>query len=315
MKRLLLLFILILSITFICACEKNDYEDEGKISVVTVNFPPYDFTSVIGGDKVSVTLLVKPGTESHTYEPKPKEMRKIAECDLFIYGGGESDEWVETLLSGEEYRNINTLKMMKLCSLRDEETKEGMTIKKKEDNGDEDEHEYDEHVWTSVLNAKLIVEGICEKLSAVSPENSTFFEENAKAYLNELDKIDSEIREVVKAGNKDTLIFGDRFPFLYFVKEYSLDYFAAIPGCAAETEPSAQTVAFLIDKVKKEKINVILYLELTNAKIAKVISEETGAKIMMFHSCHNLSQDEFERGENYLSLMKKNIEVLKEALE
>ena len=296
----------------------------GKLRVVTTIFPPYDFVREIAGEHVEVQMLLKPGEESHSYEPTPQDIIAIQESDLFIYTGGENDVWVEDILSSMPEESCRTLRLMDCVDTVEEEHVEGM----KESPGhthDEDEeaeegedahsvHEIDEHVWTSPVNAVLIVEEIKDLLVTADPKNSELYEQNAEAYEEELESLDREFREVVANADSSLLIFGDRFPFRYLADEYGLDYYAAFPGCAGDTEPSAATMVFLINKVKEAQVPCVLKMELSNADIADAIAEATGTKVKVLYSCHNLSAQDFENGETYLSMMSKNVETLKEVL-
>lgn len=289
---------------------------EDPISIVTTIFPPYDFAKEIGGNKVEVTMLLSPGVESHSYEPTPQDIIKINESDLFIYVGGESDAWVEGITDSLD-KSVRTLTLMDCVEVVEEEHVEGMQAEAEnaETGTEAEEPEYDEHVWTSPRNAELIVQKIAEELCVIDTSNATSYTENGKQYNNKLEKLDKEYQEAVAHAARKELIFGDRFPFRYFVDAYGLTYYAAFPGCSSETEPSAATIAFLIDKVKQDNIPVILYLELSNHKIADAIAEATGVQTAMLHSCHNISKDEVEQGATYLSLMQQNLEVLKGALQ
>lgn len=315
-------------------------EESGKISVVTTIFPPYDFVREIAGEQVELKMLLKPGEESHSYEPTPQDIIAIQESDVFIYTGGENDVWVEDILSSMPDSDCLTLKLVDCVDTVEEEHVEGMKesaghthadpdseaqadgedADEDHDHADESEeeahsvHEIDEHVWTSPVNAALIVEQIKEVLIEADPSNRAAYEENAAAYEAELSELDREFREVTENAQGNLLIFGDRFPFRYFADEYGLDYYAAFPGCAGDTEPSAATMAFLIDKVKEENVPAVLKMELSNADIANAIAEATGTEVKVFYSCHNLSADDFENGETYLSMMQKNVETLKEVL-
>jgi zinc transport system substrate-binding protein len=180
---------------------------------------------------------------------------------------------------------------------------------------DECDHaEYDEHVWTSPRNAILIVRALTELLCEVDPANSALYRENAAAYIRELEQLDAAFSEVVAGARRRTIVFGDRFPFRYFVDAYGLTYFAAFPGCSTETEPSAATVAFLIDKIRAERIPVVFHIELSNERMANTISEETGAKKLMLHSVHNITRRDYDAGLGYLELMRRNVDNLREAL-
>ena len=277
-----------------------------KVKIVSTAFVGYDFSKEITKDlDVSVSMLLKPGEELHTYEPSPKDIAKIMDSDLFIYVGGESDEWVDDILSDLDKDKTKVVKMMDYVDLKKEELKDGME--------GEEEDEYDEHVWTSPVNAKKIVEGIYKKLTKVNL-NKLKLEENKKNYIKKLDSLDKEFRDIVKNSERKTLIFADRFPLRYFVDEYNLDYYAAFKGCSSETEASSSTISFLIDKVKNEKIPVIFKIEMGNDKLASTIKEETNAKVLTFNSLHNITKSDFLKHKNYISLMKKNAKNLKEAL-
>lgn len=288
--------------------ENSDSNDE-KIRVVAVNFPQYDFVRQLAGDLVDLKLLVQPGTEVHDYDPSPQDLIAVQECDLLIYVGGESDSWVEDILGSTELSQDKVFSMMDCVDKYFEETQEGMT----EHEGEEEE-EYDEHIWTSPKNAIKIVDAICEKLSAIDSENASTYEKNRLDYVRSLSTLDNHIEEIVANAEEKTLIFGDRFPFLYFVRAYGLDYYAAFPGCSEDSEPTAATLSFLIDKVKEEKISTVFYIEQSDQKTADIICEETGAKKLLFHSCHNVTKSEFDEGVTYLQLMEKNVENLREAL-
>ena len=304
---------------------------EARISVVTTIFPPYDFVREIAGDRVELKMLLKPGEESHSYEPTPQDIIAIQESDVFIYTGGENDVWVEDILSSMPEGGRLTLRMIDCVDTVEEEHVEGMKESPGHDHDDHEEddadpdggeagedthsvHEIDEHVWTSPVNAALIVGRIKEVLIQADPSGEAVYEENAAAYEEELAKLDREFRDVADHARRKLLIFGDRFPFRYFADEYGLDYYAAFPGCAGDTEPSAATMAFLIDKVKEEKVPAVLKMELSNDDIANAIAEATGTEVKVFYSCHNLSAEDFESGETYLSMMQKNVETLKEVL-
>ena len=317
------------------AGDTADGAGAGKISVVTTIFPPYDFVREIAGDEADIKMLLKPGEETHSYEPTPQDIIAIQNSDVFIYTGGENDVWVEDILSSMPDSDMVTLRLTDCVDTVEEEQVEGMKGSAGHDHDEEDyddvhgshadeagdgeaeeesPHEVDEHVWTSPVNASLIVEQIKNVLSQADPDNSELYAENTLAYQEQLSELDREFREVVDNAKRDVMIFGDRFPFRYFADEYGLEYYAAFPGCAGDTEPSAATMAFLIEKVKEEKVPAVLKMELSNADIANAIAEATGTEVKVLYSCHNLSADDFENGETYLSMMQKNVETLKEVL-
>ncbi|HCF82941.1 MAG TPA: zinc ABC transporter substrate-binding protein, partial [Ruminococcaceae bacterium] len=207
-----------------------------------------DFARSVFGDTAEVTMLLKPGMESHSYDPSAKDVVKIDECDLFIYNGGESDKWVENILKSTD--NVNAMKMVDAVEMLGEEHIEGMTDDEHDGHNHDEEEEYDEHIWTSPKNAALIVASVRDKAKEISPENAATFDKNAADYIEKINSLDKRFEELL-AGEKRYFVFGDRFPLLYFFKEYNLNYYAAFPGCGSETEPSAQTISFLTKKLSE----------------------------------------------------------------
>jgi zinc transport system substrate-binding protein len=314
MKKILLFTIVgfaLLSSLGSCTPKKNaeSQKTDGKINVTAVMFAPYDFVREIAGDRINLAMLLPPGAESHSFEPTPRDIIAIQNSDVFIYTGGESDEWIERILESMDTGKMAILSLMECVDLVEEEIVEGM-----EEEEEEEEEAYDEHVWTSPANAALIVRAITEVLCSVDGENAAYYRQNSEEYTAKLSELDSAFRGVVAGAKRKTLVFGDRFPFRYFADAYGLSYYAAFPGCHTESEPSAATVAFLIDKIKDESIPVVFHIELSNERMADTISEETGAKKLLLHACHNISKTDFEKGVSYLDLMNRNVENLKEAL-
>ncbi len=282
---------------------------EDQLNIVTTAFPPYDFARQLAGAGAKITMLLKPGGEAHTYEPTPQDMIAIENCDIFLYIGGESEDWVDRLLESVDDSSMEALALMDCVDLLDEEMVEGMYAREGEDHGGSDEH-----IWTDPANVVKICEKVTEVLKSVRPENAKVYEENLAAYKEQLLALDEQFRQIVDSGSRKTIIFGDRFPFRYFAHAYGLDYYAAFPGCSSESEPSVATMIYLTDKIRELHIPVVFTLEMSNEKIADVLCGETGARKLTMHSCHNVSRKEFESGETYLSLMKKNAENLREAL-
>lgn len=292
--------------------------DGEKLNVVTTIFPQYDFVREIAGDKAELTMLLRPGAESHSFDPTPRDIKKIAAADIFIYVGGESDDWARRILDSltpDAREKIRIVSLMDLVDTVEEELVEGMR-EEAEENGEKssDESEYDEHVWTSPKNARRITSELMEIICGLDKPNETFYRANAAGYMEKLDELDRTFEDIVGGAKRRTIIFGDRFPFRYFVDAYGLDYYAAFPGCSTETEASAATLAFLINKVKAENIPVVFYREFSNENMANAICENTGAKSLLLHSCHNITRDEFEGGRTYLELMAQNALNLREAL-
>jgi zinc transport system substrate-binding protein len=285
--------------------------------VVTTVFPSYDFVREIAGDKVNLTLLLPPGAESHSFEPTPRDIIQIQNSSLFVYVGGESEAWVERILDSVDSYNDGRLKVVSLMDMVDvveEEIVEGMEEEEEEAGEGQEGPEYDEHVWTSPRNAKLIVRALTEALCQADNANAAFYQQNERAYQAKLDELDSAFRTVLNGAKRRTIIFGDRFPFRYFADAYGLSYYAAFPGCSTETECSAATIAFLINKIRGEGIPVIFHIELSNEKIADTISEATGAKKLLLHACHNVSRRDMDRNVSYLELQRGNVDRLREAL-
>ena len=303
MKRLIAALLCLCLILCGCTAQPEKPHDETKLQIVCTSFPAYDFAREIAGDRAELTLLIKPGSEVHSYEPTPKDMIRIQESDLFICNGGESEQWAKTLITPE----LNTIYMMG-CVDTVEESADGIY------NAEDGEPELDEHVWTSPLNAIKISEEICNALCKLDTDNAEAYKTNFAAYKAQLMALDREFRQVIKNSGKHTLVFADRFPMRYFALEYGLDCYAAFPGCSSETEPSAKTVAYLIDRVREDKIPAVLYMEFSNQKMADVICEDTGCKKLPFYSAHSVSAEQFEQGVSYLDLMRINLNSLKEAL-
>lgn len=316
MKKKVFIILFISIFTFLLVgCGKK--EETKKYSIVVTNFPCYDFARAIVKDseEIDIKMLLKPGSEIHDFDPTPQDIINIENSDLFIYVGGESDTWVDSIIDDIDKDKTKIIKLIDFVPLLVEETKEGMEEENhEEEHNDEHEEEYDEHVWTSPKNAIKIIEELSKVISQIDEENSELYLNNAKNYIEELKKIDAEIREIVNNSSKKLLIFGDRFPFRYFTNEYGLDYYAAFNGCSESSEASAKTIAFLVDKIKSNNINYILKIELSSEKIALALKNETNKEIRTFNSAHNITQKDFDKGVTYVDIMKDNIVVLREAL-
>lgn len=290
--------------------------EEKKLHVVTTIFPQYDFVREIGKGYVTPQMLLKPGEETHSYEPTPQDILAIQRSDLFIYVGGENDAWVEDILDSPEMGQVRTLRLVDCVDTLEEEHVEGMKAQRRLTQGTESVEE-DEHVWTSPQNAIRITERITEELILLDQAHQPEYQANLEAYTEQLSQLDAQFWEVVEEAARqghDLLLFGDRFPFRYFAREYGLRYYAAFPGCASDAEPSAATMAFLIRKVKEEKLPVVLKMELSSDQIANAVAEATDAQVRVFYSCHNLTAEQFENGSGYLRMMRENVETLKAAL-
>ncbi len=295
-------------------------EDSDRLQIVAAVFPAYDFARSAAGELADVTLLLPPGAESHSYEPTPADILRVQRCDLFIYLGGESDAWVDTVLSAIEPRG-ETLRMVDCVDLLEEETVEGMQGGHDHDREEEHEEDHDhlgevvgmdEHVWTAPRNAAAITRSVGERLAALDPGHAGEYAANAEGYALELENLDRDFAAFFDGLPRRTMVFGDRFPLLYFAGAYGLDYYAAFPGCGAQTEPSAATVAFLTKKVREEGLSTVWYIEFSNHLVADGIAEAAGVETAQFHTCHNVSRTDLEAGATYLSLMRANLKALEE---
>ena len=315
MKKLASILISAALLTSLCGCAGSG-NDSDKLSVVATIYPAYDFACQVFGDTAEVTLLLKPGTESHTYDPSAKDIVKINECDLFIYNGGESDQWVDSILEGAD--DINTLRMMDVVELHEEVITEGMQHDDDctDEAHDHDEHsdEYDEHIWTSPANAAEIVAAVGEAAKALLPEKADDIALATEDYIAQINSLDLRFAELLGAEER-CFVFGDRFPLLYFFEQYDLSYTAAFPGCGSNVEPSAQTMTYLLDKLSGEDVvPAVFCIELSSRQIADTLADDCGLPVVEFHTCHNITADDFKAGENYVSLMERNYAALSEIL-
>ncbi len=317
MKKLFyLVLFLLLVCTALAGCSVSPSEKEGRLSIVTTTFPPYDFARAVAGNFADITMLIDPGTETHTYDPSPRDIQKIQNADIFLYGGGESDAWMDSILTTLPADTVTVIAMTDLVPLLTEG--DAAALQDTEDYHDHVHHSdttaYDEHVWTSPLHAITIVEVIRDAIVKADPENRTAYEENAAAYIAEIDALAEAFADAVQSGVRDQIVFADRYPFLYFSEAFGLRYCAAFAGCAHETEPGAQTIAALIDLVKTENIPAVFYIEFSNGRLANTVAEATGCETLLFHSCHNVTRAEFDSGVTYVSLMRQNLDNLRKAL-
>ena len=312
MKKKLIVCLCVIMLLCGCTLQNNTSKNNGgKINIVTTVFPLYDFARNVAGDKANIDMLVTFGAEVHSYEPTPRDIIKIIDSDLFINLGSSVDEWTDKVTEAADGKSLNTLSAMDSVDIKDEEAVEGM-----EEERGHSEHtpEPDEHIWTSPKNAELIVKSICSALEKADPSNAGYYKKNAENYIYELNRLDDDIRSVVDGAKRKTVVFADRFPIRYFADEYGLEYFAAFPGCSSESEPSAATIAFLIEKVKSEHIPAVFFTETSDGKVADTICEASGAKKLLFHSCHNITKQQFDGKATYISLMKQNLKALQTAL-
>ena len=308
------------------ATEAAQASEDGKtISVVTTIFPEYDWVrQVVGSNSnVEITMLLDNGVDLHSYQPTAEDIMKIASCDLFIYVGGESDEWVEDALAESTNPDMKVINLLETLGdkVQEEEVVEGMEAEGEEEEegeeGEEEEVEYDEHVWLSLKNAEILVDEIANNLAEIDADNVDTYKTNAANYVTELTALDEKYATAVSEGTADTILFGDRFPFRYLVDDYGLNYYAAFVGCSAETEASFETINFLSEKVDELGLKTVLTIENSDQKIAETIISNTknkDAQILAMDSMQTTTSEDVANGVTYLGVMEENLKVLTEAL-
>lgn len=327
MKKLIsLLLSAVLLASLLAGCGTVAPESHGDIKVVTTIFPIYDWIREVAQDDVDINLdlLLDNGVDLHSYQPTAKDIMDISDCDIFIYVGGESDEWVDDTLAQADNKNMTVLDLMDILGdkAKEEEVKEGMQEDDHEhEEGKEEEHEegpeYDEHVWLSLKNTSLFVDKIAEALSKADPQHADAFKANAASYQEKLSALDTQYQQAVDNASVKTLLFGDRFPFRYLTDDYGLDYYAAFVGCSAESEASFETISFLSGKVDELNLKSIMQIETSDGSIAKTVKDNTKTKdqqILTLDSLQGVTSDRVQAGETYLSIMESNLEILKQAL-
>ena len=331
-----LLLALLMLVGVLAGCGKqNDTSKTDKLSIVTTIFPEYDWVKEILGDKADnaeITMLLDNGVDLHSYQPTADDIVKISDCDLFIYVGGESDGWVDDALKNATNKDMKVINLLEVLgdSVKEEETVEGMQEEEHDhDHEDADEHddaeehdheeeaEYDEHVWLSLRNAEMLCDAISSSLQQIDPDNKDAYAANTSAYIKKLSALDADYQAAVDAATYKTVLFGDRFPFRYLVDDYGLSYYAAFVGCSAETEASFETISFLAKKVDELKLPCVLTIEGAQHKIAETIVQNTAEKnqkVLTMDSMQSTTSKDVKNGTTYLSVMEKNLSVLKEAL-
>ena len=351
LKKLWAIFGLVLVVGLLAFLVLNREKfEQKKYSVVSTSFPGYDFArAVTKNTNISTKMLVKPGAETHTYEPTPQDIIDIKNADMFIYVGGDSDTWVKKILKDVDTKKTHVVKLVDLVSTVEEEIVEGMEDEDEHehdhdhdhehdhdhkhshehnhshnhdhdhdhDHDDHDHHDHDEeegaeideHVWTSPKNAMEIVKKIAKVASEIDADEKTKINDNAEKYVAEIAKVDKDLHQAID-GKISEIVVADRFPFRYFADEFGLKYAAAFSGCSEQTEASAKIISFLINKVKQDKVKKIYKIELSNGKIAETVGKDTGAEVLELHSAHNVTADDFSKGVTYVDLMKRNLVAL-----
>ncbi len=295
MKRII---ICLLCVIMLCGCgNATPQKQDDKLTIVTTIFPLYDFARQIGGNKADVKMLIKPGSEVHSYDPLPSDMTSVYNSDLFLYIGGESDKWAETLLDDNK---INSLSLMN-CAEEHAEHHHG--------------HDHaDEHIWTSPENAVSMLEEICKSIINADEKNASYYRENCDAYIQKINTASQAISTVVSQRDNPFILVADRFPFVYFTEYFGIDYEAAFDGCAVSTDISIKTMSRLTKIIQDKDVKTVFVTELSNQNIANALKEESGVQIVELHSAHNVSADDFGSGISYVDIMYRNKKALERGL-
>lgn len=293
MKKVLSLVLILILVLTISGCAAQ--QDDGKIKIVTTIFPEYDFARAVVGANGHVSMLIPAGSDMHSFEPTAQDLANISESDLFIYVGGKSDKWVEKVLENINKRKTKVLKLSDVVSFGDE-------------------GEYDEHIWTSPSNAAKIINAISESICEIDEENDIFYERNAEKYIDEIVDVAELTKIVIAAAKHKKIVVADRFPLKYFTEYYGLEYTAAFGGCEHDTDADVETVAHLINDIKKDKLSAVFHIELSNKNLAETVAKSTGVEVIELHSAHNISAEDYKKGVTYVDIMKRNAYALEKGL-
>ena len=312
-RKLLAVITAAATVLSLCACSsESSYSnsDSGKLKIISTVFPPYDLARQIAGDNAEISILLPPGSEIHNYEPSAKDMIAIRNCDIFLYIGGENEQWAEKLINSNDTENVTAVKLIDYVP----------TLSEDEDEHDHDhdhehehehEHETDEHIWTSPKNAQLMLSAVYDAICKVDPPDKQTYTKNKDAYAKQLSDLDDAYRSAVDNAKNKTIVLADKFPFRYLAHEYGLEFSAAFAACSDESEPGVSTMIKLTKTIKENNIPAVYYLEFSSTKIADTLCDETEATKLMLHSCHNVSKQDIENNVSYVDLMKQNLENLK----
>ena len=326
--------VIILGLIFaIVKSGEKKQKDTNKIQIVVSNFASYDFLRAIIGDNdnIELTFLMGPGKDSHSYDPTAGDLIKIQNADLFVYVGGEMEKWSGKVINSIDTNSTKIICISDYVDTIEEQNIDGVEGEEEHHHNDNTENEneseeskkheheegsFDEHIWTSPKNAIKMVNSLEKAMEDLDKENAEIYAKNAQNYIEKIKIVDNQIKEIVDNKVRDRLVFADKMPMQYFINYYNLKVSAAFSGCSTETEPSANTIAYLEKIIKEEKIPVVLYIELNNGKVANTIAEDLGDEVesMQIQTLHNVSLDDFKNGETWVTLMTRNIDVLKKAL-
>lgn len=306
MRKLIIVVSVILGICLMFSGCGNLPENE-KMLITATNFAEYDFARAVAGDKASVKMLIPPGRDIHSFEPTTTDILNIESSNLFLYIGGESDNFVDKILSSVDNKNLSVLKMSDFVCLTSEEHHV-------EDHHHSHKENYDEHIWLSPDNAQKMITAIKDELSRIDPQNKGYYDVNAQKYCEEIEFLAEETKNVVHNSRVKLIAVADRNPYKYFTEYYGITATAAFAACSEDTDADLNTVLTLIDAVNKNSLNAIFVTEMTNLDLAKTVKDNTRAEILTLHSYHNVSGEDFENGVTYIDLMKENKKSLERGL-
>ena len=312
MKNKITAVLLVLLMLLLCGCSYTAPKRSDRLSVVCSIFAPYDFARQVAGDRADVKMLLPTGVESHSYEPTPRDIIELENSDIFFFVSDHTETWVTQITDALESESVRKIEIAEELGI--EINDHDHEHHHEEEHEEHDEGETDEHIWTNLETATEMIDCIAEKMSEADPNNADYYSENARSYSAQILKLRDDFSQLVESSKRREIVSGSRFAMKNFTHEFGIEFTAAFDSCVDNTEPSAAVMAHIIDKINTDKLPVIFYEELTEPKIARAISNETGAKMLLLHSCHNVSSDEMKRGETYLSLMRQNYKNLKEAL-
>ena len=312
MKNKITAISLVLLMLLLCGCSYTAPKRSDRLSVVCSIFAPYDFARQVAGDRADVKMLLPTGVESHSYEPTPRDIIELENSDIFFFVSEHTETWVTQITDALESESVRKIEIAEELGI--EINDHDHEHHHEEEHEEHDEGETDEHIWTNLETATEMIDCIAEKMGEADPNNADYYSENARSYSAQILKLRDDFSQLVESSKRREIVSGSRFAMKNFTHEFGIEFTAAFDSCVDNTEPSAAVMAHIIDKINTDKLPVIFYEELTEPKIARAVSNETGAKMLLLHSCHNVSSDEMKRGETYLSLMRQNYKNLKEAL-
>lgn len=309
MKNKITAALLVAFMLLLCGCSYTTPKKSDRLSVVCSIFAPYDFARQIAGDRADVQMLLPTGVESHSYEPTPRDIIELENADIFFFVSDHTETWVTQITDAIEDKSVEKIEIAEELGIEINDHDHEHHHEEEHDEG-----ETDEHIWTNLETATKMIDCVAEKMGEADPNNADYYSENARSYSAQILKLRDDFSQLVKSSKRREIVSGSRFAMKNFTHEFGIEFTAAFDSCVDNTEPSAAVMAQIIDKINTDKLPVIFYEELTEPKIARAVSNETGAKMLLLHSCHNVSSDEMKRGETYLSLMRSNYKNLKEAL-